>query len=247
MNKLLKKISYDTLLITILVSMLFIYMLITLNDSPVKESFDDKVGSKASGDGNKASDDGSKASDDGSKASDDGSKALDDGSKASDDGSKASDDGSKASGDGNKASGGGADNIKDGVGDNKDGVSKSGGKVLVERVEDKGETTIINNYYGGNKEMAKFMQKLLQQNQNNLNQQQDKSLMDQGMCSQLNNQLGTLSLAEYKNTRFMDELKAKCAKQEQACKVSPQIDQTALIGTLLTDSKNTRVGDILQQ
>tara|TARA_B100000575_G_C23105466_1_gene638054 strand:+ start:131 stop:811 length:681 start_codon:yes stop_codon:yes gene_type:complete len=226
MNKLLKKISYDTLLITILVSMLFIYMLITLNDSPVKESFDDEVGNKAS--------------DVGSKASDDGSKASGDGSKASDDGSKASDDGSKVSGDG-------ADDIKDGVGDNKDGVSKSGGKVLVERVDDKGETTVINNYYGGNKEMAKFMQKLLQQNQNNLNQQQDKSLMDQGMCSQLNNQLGTLSLAEYKNTRFMDELKAKCAKQEQACKVSPQIDQTALIGTLLTDSKNTRVGDILQQ
>ena len=228
MNKLLKKISYDTLLITILVSMLFIYMLITLNDSPVKESFDDEVG-------NKASDVGSKASDD-----EVGSKASGDGNKASDDGSKASDDGSKVSGDG-------ADDIKDGVGDNKDGVSKSGGKVLVERVDDKGETTVINNYYGGNKEMAKFMQKLLQQNQNNLNQQQDKSLMDQGMCSQLNNQLGTLSLAEYKNTRFMDELKAKCAKQEQACKVSPQIDQTALIGTLLTDSKNTRVGDILQQ
>ena len=228
MNKLLKKISYDTLLITILVSMLFIYMLITLNDSPVKESFDDEVG-------NKASDVGSKASDD------------EVGSKASGDGSKASDVGSKASDDGSKTSGGGADDIKDGVGDNKDGVSKSGGKVLVERVDDKGETTVINNYYGGNKEMAKFMQKLLQQNQNNLNQQQDKSLMDQGMCSQLNNQLGTLSLAEYKNTRFMDELKAKCAKQEQACKVSPQIDQTALIGTLLTDSKNTRVGDILQQ
>ena len=203
MNKLLKKISYDTLLITILVSMLFIYMLITLNDSPVKESFDDEVGSKESSDGE--------------------------------------------SGDGSKESGEGADDIKDGVGDNKDGVSKSSGKVLVERVEDKGETTIINNYYGGNKEMAKFMQKLLQQNQNNLNQQQDKSLMDQGMCSKLNNQLGTLSLAEYKNTRFMDELKAKCAKQEQACKVSPQIDQTSLIGTLLTDSKNTRVGDILQQ
>ena len=208
MNKLLKKISYDTLLITILVSMLFIYMLITLNDKPVKESFDDEVGSKESGGGES---------------------------------------GGGESGDGSKTSGDGADDIKDGVGDNKDGVSKSGGKVLVERVEDKGETTIINNYYGGNKEMAKFMQKLLQQNQNNLNQQQDKSLMDQGMCSQLNNQLGTLSLAEYKNTRFMDELKAKCAKQEQACKVSPQIDQTALIGTLLTDSKNTRVGDILQQ
>ena len=208
MNKLLKKISYDTLLITILVSMLFIYMLITLNDSPVKESFDDEVGSKESGGGES---------------------------------------GGGESGDGSKTSGDGADDIKDGVGDNKDGVSKSSGKVLVERVEDKGETTIINNYYGGNKEMAKFMQKLLQQNQNNLNQQQDKSLMDQGMCSQLNNQLGTLSLAEYKNTRFMDELKAKCAKQEQACKVSPQIDQTALIGTLLTDSKNTRVGDILQQ
>ena len=224
MNKLLKKISYDTLLITILVSMLFIYMLITLNDSPVKESFDDEVGSKESGGGE----------------SGDGNKASDDESKESDDENKKSDDGSKESGEG-------ADDIKDGVGDNKDGVSKSSGKVLVERVEDKGETTIINNYYGGNKEMAKFMQKLLQQNQNNLNQQQDKSLMDQGMCSKLNNQLGTLSLAEYKNTRFMDELKAKCAKQEQACKVSPQIDQTALIGTLLTDSKNTRVGDILQQ
>ena len=103
MNKLLKKISYDTLLITILVSMLFIYMLITLNDSPVKESFDDEVGSKESGGGE--------------------------------------------SGDGSKTSGDGADDIKDGVGDNKDGVSKSGGKVLVERVEDKGETTIINNYY----------------------------------------------------------------------------------------------------
>ena len=202
MNKLLKKISYDTLLITILVSMLFIYMLITLNDSPVKESFDDEVGNKEDTD------------------------------KQDTD---------------KQTTGDGADDIKDGVGDNKDGVSKSGGKVLVERVDDKGETTVINNYYGGNKEMAKFMQKLLQQNQNNLNQQQDKSLMDQGMCSQLNNQLGTLSLAEYKNTRFMDELKAKCAKQEQACKVSPQIDQTALIGTLLTDSKNTRVGDILQQ
>ena len=235
MNKLLKKISYDTLLITILVSMLFIYMLITLNDSPVKESFDDEVGSKASDVGSKASDD-----EVGSKASGDGNKASDDESKESDDENKKSDDGSKESGEG-------ADDIKDGVGDNKDGVSKSSGKVLVERVEDKGETTIINNYYGGNKEMAKFMQKLLQQNQNNLNQQQDKSLMDQGMCSQLNNQLGTLSLAEYKNTRFMDELKAKCAKQEQACKVSPQIDQTSLIGTLLTDSKNTRVGDILQQ
>ena len=228
MNKLLKKISYDTLLITILVSMLFIYMLITLNDSPVKESFDDEVGSKASGDGNKASDD------------EVGNKASDVGSKASDDGSKASDDGSKVSGDG-------ADDIKDGVGDNKDGVSKSGGKVLVERVDDKGETTVINNYYGGNKEMAKFMQKLLQQNQNNLNQQQDKSLMDQGMFSHHNILLGTLFLPEDKNSRFMDELKAKCAKQEQACKVSPQIDQTALIGTLLTDSKNTRVGDILQQ
>ena len=215
MNKLLKKISYDTLLITILVSMLFIYMLITLNDSPVKESFDDEVGSKASDDGSKESGGGES--------------------------------GGGESGDGSKTSGDGADDIKDGVGDNKDGVSKSSGKVLVERVEDKGETTIINNYYGGNKEMAKFMQKLLQQNQNNLNQQQDKSLMDQGMCSKLNNQLGTLSLAEYKNTRFMDELKAKCAKQEQACKVSPQIDQTSLIGTLLTDSKNTRVGDILQQ
>ena len=229
MNKLLKKISYDTLLITILVSMLFIYMLITLNDSPVKESFDDEVGSKESGGGES-----------GGGESGDGNKASDDESKESDDENKKSDDGSKESGEG-------ADDIKDGVGDNKDGVSKSGGKVLVERVEDKGETTIINNYYGGNKEMAKFMQKLLQQNQNNLNQQQDKSLMDQGMCSQLNNQLGTLSLAEYKNTRFMDELKAKCAKQEQACKVSPQIDQTSLIGTLLTDSKNTRVGDILQQ
>ena len=217
MIKLLKKISYDTLLITILVSILFIYMLITLNDTPIKESFDDDVGNKENTDKQDIDKQDTNKQDTGKQDTD------------------------------KQDTGDGADDIKDGVGDNKDGVSKSGGKVLVERVEDKGETTIINNYYGGNKEMAKFMQKLLQQNQNNLNQQQDKSLMDQGMCSQLNNQLGTLSLAEYKNTRFMDELKAKCAKQEQACKVSPQIDQTALIGTLLSDSKNTRVGDILQQ
>jgi hypothetical protein len=226
MIKLLKKISYDTLLITILVSMLFIYMLITLNDTPVKESFVDEVGSKESGGGESGGGE----------------------SGGGESGGGESGGGESGGGEsGGGESGGGADDIKDGVGDNKNGVSKSGGKVLVERVDDKGETTVINNYYGGNKEMAKFMQKLLQQNQNNLSQQQDKSLMDQGMCSQLNNQLGTLSLAEYKNTRFMDELKAKCAKQEQACKVSPQIDQTSLIGTLLTDSKNTRVGDILQQ
>lgn len=222
MIKLLKKISYDTLLITILVSILFIYMLITLNDTPIKESFDDDVGNKENTDKQDIDKQDTNKQDTGKQDTDKQDTDKQD-------------------------TGDGADDIKDGVGDNKDGVSKSGGKVLVERVEDKGETTIINNYYGGNKEMAKFMQKLLQQNQNNLNQQQDKSLMDQGMCSQLNNQLGTLSLAEYKNTRFMDELKAKCAKQEQACKVSPQIDQTALIGTLLSDSKNTRVGDILQQ
>jgi hypothetical protein len=227
MNKLLKKISYDTLLITILVSMLFIYMLITLNDSPVKESFDDEVGNKEDTDKQDTDKQDTDKQDTDKQDTDKQDTDKQDTDK--------------------QTTGDGADDIKDGVGDNKDGVSKSGGKVLVERVDDKGETTVINNYYGGNKEMAKFMQKLLQQNQNNLNQQQDKSLMDQGMCSQLNNQLGTLSLAEYKNTRFMDELKAKCAKQEQACKVSPQIDQTALIGTLLTDSKNTRVGDILQQ
>jgi hypothetical protein len=239
MIKLLKKISYDTLLITILVSILFIYMLITLNDTPVKESFDtDKTGTDKTGTDKTGTD---KTGTDKTGTDKTGTDKTDTDKTGTDKtGTDKTDTDKQTTGDG-------ADDIKDGVGDNKDGVSKSGGKVLVERVDDKGETTVINNYYGGNKEMAKFMQKLLQQNQNNLSQQQDKSLMDQGMCSQLNNQLGTLSLAEYKNTRFMDELKAKCAKQEQACKVSPQIDQTSLIGTLLTDSKNTRVGDILQQ
>ena len=227
MIKLLKKISYDTLLITILVSILFIYMLITLNENSIKESFDNDA--KSTTDTDKGN-------------TDKGNTDKGDTDKGD------TDKGNTDKGDTDKGNTDkGENDIKDGVGDNKNGISKNDGKVLVERVQDKGETTVINNYYGGNKEMAKFMQKLLQENQNSLNQQQDKSLMEQGMCSQLNNQLGTLSLAEYKNTRFMDELKAKCAKQEQACKVSPLIDQTALIGTLLTDSKNTRVGDILQQ
>jgi hypothetical protein len=225
-NKSVKNLSYDTLLISILVSILLVYMLMTLNDSPVKETFyDDK---EESNDKDKGDDKGNDKDEGDDKDADD------------DKGNDKEEGNDKDEGD---------DDVKDGAGSNKDGISKNGGKVLVQRVEDKGETTVINNYYGGNKELAKFMEKLLQQNKQDMNKDmnQDKSLMDQGMCSKLNNQLGTLSLAEYKNTRFMDELKAKCVKQEQSCKVSPLVDQSSLIGTLLTDSKNTRVGDILQQ
>ena len=117
------------------------------------------------------------------------------------------------------------------------------------QTEDKKTTIVHNHYYGGNKELAKFMNELLEQQQNNLNNEQS-ALVDQGMCSELNNKLQTKTLAEIQNDRTLSDLKNKCDKHaysQTSCKVQPTQDQTALLGTLLEDSKNTKYGSLVPQ
>ncbi len=102
-----------------------------------------------------------------------------------------------------------------------------------------------NQYYGGNPEMTKFLQQLTNQLKEN-KQEGDLSLMDQGMCSELNNKLSTMTLAEFKNNRFVQDLKTRCENSEGVdCSFRPTNSQTALLGTLLEDAKKTKVGDIL--
>ena len=70
------------------------------------------------------------------------------------------------------------------------------------------------------------------------------------MCSELNNKLANKTLAEVKNDRLLADLKNKCDQQamnRSTCKVAPTQDQTALLGTLLTDAKNTQFGSIVAQ
>lgn len=102
-----------------------------------------------------------------------------------------------------------------------------------------------NQYYGGNPEMTKFLQQLTSELKEN-KQEGDMNLMDQGMCSELNNKLSTMTLAEFKNNRFVQDLKSRCEESDGVdCSFRPTNSQTALLGTLLEDAKKTRVGDIL--
>lgn len=102
-----------------------------------------------------------------------------------------------------------------------------------------------NQYFGGNPEMTKFLQQLTNQLGDN-KQEGDLTLMDQGMCSELNNKLSTMTLAEFKNNRFVQDLKSRCEKSDGVdCSFRPTNSQTALLGTLLEDAGKTKVGDIL--
>lgn len=102
-----------------------------------------------------------------------------------------------------------------------------------------------NQYYGGNPELTQFLQQLTNQLTEN-KQEGDLSLMDQGMCSELNNKLSTMTLAEFKNNRFVQDLKSRCDNSTGLdCSFRPTNTQTALLGTLLEDAEQTRVGDIL--
>ena len=110
----------------------------------------------------------------------------------------------------------------------------------------KDKQTIIHNnynqYYGGNKELTQFLKKLVDDKKNH----SDMTLMDQGMCSDLNNKLDTMSLAEFKNNRFIQDLKQKCDTNEEECPLwAASTDQTSLIGTLLEKAKNTNVGSMI--
>ena len=102
-----------------------------------------------------------------------------------------------------------------------------------------------NQYYGGNPEMTQFLKQLTTKLDTN-KQDEDLNLMDQGMCSELNNKLSTMTLAEFKNNRFVQDLKSRCEQSDGVdCSFRPTNSQTALLGTLLEDANKTKVGDIL--
>jgi hypothetical protein len=132
------------------------------------------------------------------------------------------------------------------AGSNMDAITEDSSQDIVQ-TPDKKTTIVHNHYYGGNKEIAKFLGALAEQQEKDLNKEQS-NLIDQGMCSELNNKLGNKTLAEIKNDRLLFDLKTKCDNQvtnQNTCKVAPTQGQTALLGTLLDDAKNTQFGSIV--
>ena len=132
------------------------------------------------------------------------------------------------------------------AGSNTDGVTEESKQDIVQ-TNDKKTTVVHNHYYGGNKQLAKFMNELIKKQNEGENSQQN-NLVDQGMCSELNNKLKTKTLAEIQNNRVLSDLKNKCDKwqfSQHTCKVQPPLSQTALLGTLLTDAKDTTYGSLL--
>lgn len=106
------------------------------------------------------------------------------------------------------------------------------------------KTVIVNNhYYGSNKEVNDFIKELKEQKNNDENQ----FMLDMGQCGQLNNDLSSTKLADYKNARLRQEItEQKCRKAGYGkAQFSPSQSQTALIGTLLSDAKNTQFGSII--
>lgn len=106
------------------------------------------------------------------------------------------------------------------------------------------KTVIVNNhYYGSNKEVNDFIKELKEQKNNDENQ----FMLDMGQCGQLNNDLSSTKLADYQNARLRQEVtEQKCRKAGYGkAKFSPSQSQTALIGTLLGDARDTKFGSII--
>lgn len=218
----MKNISYDTILILILVSVLFIYMLISLDDTSDKvvqnneevENFEEDEDIEEEEYQNQKQ------------------KELEAELKVEK--MEENQDNEDPKNDNKPAF------------DNK-GISEKSSQDIVQ-TKDKKTTVVHNHYYGGNKELAKMMSKLLEEHNKNLNQNQ-MDMIDQGTCMRVNEKLNTTTLAEYKNNRFLADLKNKCDKQNMAnstCKIAPTQDQTSLIGTILSDARNTQVGSIIK-
>lgn len=115
-------------------------------------------------------------------------------------------------------------------------------------VKSQGSTIVHNHYYGGNKELAKFIKHLENEERIKL-QEKEGDLIKSGQCGELNNLLSNTQLAEYRNERDKQDLLAKCNSREQLYKddsiFNPKTDQTALIGTLLMDAQNTQFGSLI--
>jgi len=116
-------------------------------------------------------------------------------------------------------------------------------------------TVVHNHYYGGNKDLTKFLKKLVD-NQNkadmtlntDYNQIADSKIVDAEMCREFYKKTSNMSMAEIKNDRILTDLKIKCDKlgyKKDTCNIQPRMDQTALLGTLLTDAEHTNYGSLL--
>jgi hypothetical protein len=130
------------------------------------------------------------------------------------------------------------------------------GKDSTSEVKLNKHTTVVHNhYYGGNKDLTKFLKKLVD-NQNkadmtlntDYNQIADSNIADAKMCREFHKKTSNMSMAEIKNDRILTDLKMKCDKygyKKDTCKIQPRMDQTALLGTLLTQAEHTNYGSLL--
>ena len=230
MNNIIKKLSYNSLLIVILVCVVFTYMIIMLDEKTkkVKEMFSSVDGSILELE--EFTENGT------TTATTDTTTAT---TGTTTDTTTGTTTGTTTDNSIVEADANGSGD----AGSNTDAVSEESSQNIVQ-TPDKKTTIVHNHYYGGNKEIAKFLGALADQQQ----QQEQNELVDQGMCSELNNKLGNKTLAEIKNDRLLFDLKNKCDKyaySESTCKVAPTQDQTALLGTLLGDAKNTQFGSIV--
>jgi chromosome segregation ATPase len=139
--------------------------------------------------------------------------------------------------------------------DDNENNDKEGKDSTTEVKLNKHTTVVHNHYYGGNKDLTKFLKKLVD-NQNkadmtlntDYNQIADSNIADAEMCREFQKKTSNMSMAEIKNDRILTDLKMKCDRygyKKDTCKIQPRMDQTALLGTLLTDTTHTNYGSLL--
>ena len=221
-------ISNDTLLITILVGVLAVYTIITLDDKKEEKFTESSQNSE-----NTSNQTNNESNNQENTNNETNNEQNNETNNETNNESNTNDNTTEGNGTGD-------------AGSNTEAVSEKSKQDIVQS-NDKKTTVIHNHYYGGNKQLAKFMNELVKkQNQEENNNQ--RNLVDQGMCSELNNKLKTKTLAEIQNDRVLSDLKNKCdnwGNKQDTCKIQPPLSQTALIGTLLTDAKNTSYGSLL--
>jgi len=248
MNNIMKTLSYNSLLIVILVAVVFTYIVVNLDEKHknITETFSSIDGSIIEKEDfeDSPTQESSATTQDSSVTTQDSSATTQDSSATTQDSSATTQDSSATTQDNIDESN---DNIidpnADGAGDagsNMDAIDEDSNQNIVQ-TNDKKTTIIHNHYYGGNKEIAKFLSTLAKEKEDESKKNQ---IFDHRMCKELKNK----SLAKIKNDRFLFELKNKCdqhAYSESTCKVAPTQDQTALLGTLLSDANNTKYGSII--
>jgi hypothetical protein len=241
MNNIMKTLSYNSLLIVILVAVVFTYIVVNLDEKHknITETFSSIDGSIIEKEDfeDSPTQDSSASTQDSSATTQDSSATTQDSSATTQDSSATTQDNIDESNDNI------IDPNADGAGDagsNMDAIDEDSNQNIVQ-TNDKKTTIIHNHYYGGNKEIAKFLSTLAKEKEDESKKNQ---IFDHRMCKELKNK----SLAKIKNDRFLFELKNKCdqhAYSESTCKVAPTQDQTALLGTLLSDANNTKYGSII--